>query len=96
MTRQQLNDWLAERDLDQQQPHLLLLTEEHYDAAFLGVTERDGLAVAVYDARKCVEALVSTGMSYEDAEEWFEFNTRSAYVGPTTPIFVDSPAAGDL
>lgn len=28
-------------------------------------------------------------MTREEAEEWFEFNTAGAYVGPRTPMFLE-------
>ena len=30
------------------------------------------------------------GMSHEEAVEFFEFNTKGAYLGPNTPIFIDT------
>ena len=42
----------------------------------------------VYDQRGCIEHLVSQGMTYEGAEEYFDFNTLGAYVGPTGPVFL--------
>ena len=28
------------------------------------------------------------GMDREEAEEWFDFNTAGAYMGPRTPMFL--------
>jgi hypothetical protein len=45
--------------------------------------------VAVYDARKCIDILVTRdGMAYEDAEEFLSVNTLGAYVGQNGPIYV--------
>lgn len=45
--------------------------------------------VAVYDRDKCIAILMSRDkMSYEVAEEFFDFNVEGAYVGEKTPIFV--------
>jgi hypothetical protein len=45
--------------------------------------------VAVYSTRKCVEILVGRdGMTHEEAEEFLEFNTYCAYVGPHGPLYV--------
>lgn len=45
--------------------------------------------VAVYDAAKCVEVLMKRdGMTPEEAEEFLEFNTYCAYVGPNGPIYI--------
>ena len=44
--------------------------------------------VAVYDLEKCIAVLMRHDeMSYEEAEEYLEFNTLCAYVGERTPIF---------
>lgn len=45
--------------------------------------------VAVYDAAKCVEVLMKRdGMTHEEAEEFLEFNTYCAYVGPNGPLYI--------
>lgn len=45
--------------------------------------------VAVYSAQKCVEILVNRyGITHEEAEEFLEFNTYCAYVGPNGPLYV--------
>ena len=51
--------------------------------------------VLVYDVDKCLDVLVKRdGMTYEEAQEFFSFNTEDAFVGELTPIFVY--AADDL
>lgn len=42
----------------------------------------------VYDADKCVEALVKQGLSFEEAQEYFDFNIVGAWMGPYTPLFL--------
>ena len=45
--------------------------------------------VAVYDANECAQVLVDRdGMTLEEAEEFLEFNTYCAYVGPNGPLFI--------
>jgi len=44
--------------------------------------------LAVYDRNKCLNILMSTGMDYEEAVEYFEFNVVGSYVGETTPVFI--------
>lgn len=70
---------------------LLLEPRATYDRALIGISE--GIAssgVAVYDAAKCVAALMADNDWDEDeAREWFDFNTSGAYVGEATPIFVN-------
>tara|TARA_Y100000593_G_scaffold34350_1_gene67385 strand:+ start:1109 stop:1414 length:306 start_codon:yes stop_codon:yes gene_type:complete len=58
------------------------------DKAIIGVGSRNGNKVAVYSSEKCIEVFMENdGMSYEDAMEYFTFNTEGAYVGKYTPIF---------
>jgi hypothetical protein len=67
-----------------------MLVADGFDAAILGVAERCGqLPLVVYDAEKCIKILVERDhMSYEDAEEFFNFNTAGAWVGEYTPLFL--------
>jgi hypothetical protein len=61
-----------------------------YDAAIIGIAERaGGMHVVAYSSALCIEALKKDGWDGEDAQEWFEFNTVSSYVGEGTPIFID-------
>lgn len=69
----------------------LFLEPSSFDEAIVGIAERaGGLAAVAYDRSACIAVLVRDGMTIDEAEEWFEFNTASAYVGPGTPIFVDT------
>lgn len=44
----------------------------------------------VYSRSKCIDKLVvMDDMSEEEAIEWLEYNTFNAYVGDSTPIFLD-------
>jgi hypothetical protein len=44
----------------------------------------------VYSRSKCVDLLVERdGMTFEEAEEFLDFNVVDAYVGRKTPIWVD-------
>lgn len=71
------------------EPELLFLDPPAFDEAILGLAERAGGTMAVaYDRTRCVDILARV-MSREDAEEFFEFNTASAWVGEHTPVFVD-------
>lgn len=61
-----------------------------YETAFLGVSQtHDGYQRAVYDIDKCIETLINQGMSFEDAQEYFEYNTLGSYIGEETPIFIE-------
>ena len=66
-----------------------ILLADGFDSAFIGIGSRCGQPdVAVYDAEKCIESLVSDGMEYEEAIEYFDFNVIDAWVGPRTPMFL--------
>lgn len=70
---------------------ILLDPREIFDEALIGLTEGHGGTRAVYDSEKCIEQLMSgDGMSYEDASEFFSFNTLGTYV-EGYPVFVRRP-----
>lgn len=61
---------------------------EEYDDAIVG---SDSKGRVVYDIEKCIEVLMkNSGMSYDEACEYFWFNTEGAYFGYMTPIFTHS------
>ena len=58
-----------------------------FDDAVIGV---ESLTMKlVYSVTKCLTILEESGMPYEEALEFFEYNVRSAYVGERTPIWMD-------
>lgn len=67
------------------------LLADGLDDALIGFTINTHHAhVAVYSAERCVKVLVERdGMSREEADEFLEFNTYCAYVGPNGPLFVE-------
>jgi hypothetical protein len=68
-----------------------MLFLDGYDAKCLvGIRFKDNCSIiSVYDDSLCVESLVeSDDMEEESAIEYFEYNTRGAYVGDNTPIFL--------
>lgn len=61
-----------------------------FEKAFMGLVTRFGLEspIALYDRAKCIEILMERdGMTHEEAEEFFSFNTEGAWVGEQTPAF---------
>ena len=65
--------------------------QEAFIDAIIGVTVREGFPIVVYDREKVIQVYIDRdGMSREDAEEFYSFNTEGAYVGPKTPIYVDT------
>ena len=74
-----------------------LLLAEGLDAAFVGVGRRCGQPeVAVYALEKAVEILVRGGLTMEESIEYLEFNAVGAWLGPTTPIWVESITLREL
>ena len=64
-----------------------ILLADGFDQALIG--HAAGMEPrAVYDYDRCITVLVQDGMTYEEAVEYFEFNTVGAYVGEQTPVFV--------
>lgn len=64
------------------------LTADGFEDALIGIVERPGMTVALYDRDQCIDILMSRdGMSHEEAEEYFDFNVRSAWFGDKTPAF---------
>jgi len=73
-----------------------LLLADGYDDCILGVVYDFGrLPRVAYDRGKMIEKLTAD-MSWEEAEEYFEFNIAGAYVGERTPVFVDTDPTGGL
>lgn len=74
---------------------ILLLEPDYFDEAILGIAERaDGMTVVAYDRTRCIDLIQSNSdCSREDAEEFFEFNTAQAWMGPGTPVFIDTRVA---
>ena len=56
--------------------------------------EIDGVTlngVVVYKINKIIERLMhSNSWTYEEAEEWFDFNIANSYMGEFTPILVET------
>lgn len=81
--REFLNKWAEETET-------YLLFADGFDEAIIGVTERDGEKIVCYNEAICVRILMDRdGMSLEEAYEYYEFNTKQAFVGPNTPLFVN-------
>lgn len=60
----------------------------NFKDALIGMVQRFGMdTVALYDREKCIEILMADGMTYEEAEEWFGYNTLGCWAGEGTPAF---------
>lgn len=68
-----------------------IMIADGLDEAIVGVTSTDDEVYnAVYSEEKCIQVFEKQGMSREEAEEFFEYNTRGAYMGPGTPIYINT------
>jgi len=61
-----------------------------FDSAILGVSSRDGYPCLVYSTSGIIEILVAQGMTEEVAEEWYDFNIATTYLGRSTPMYVET------
>jgi hypothetical protein len=68
-----------------------LIKFDGLDEAILGVASRIGSAdFLVYSRGQCIGLLMeSLGCNYMEAEEYFDFNVAGAYVGESTPAFLE-------
>jgi hypothetical protein len=78
-----LREWIAAHNEE-------ALLADGFEAAIIGVAERCSQPdLVVYDAEKCIDILMERdGMSYDEAAEFFHFNTLGAWVGEHTPLFL--------
>lgn len=66
-----------------------VLLADGFDSAFIGIVTRCGQPpIAIYDHERCIEQLVSEGVTYEEAVEHMDFNVTGAWVGNGTPGFL--------
>lgn len=91
--RQRLLDWAVFNDVK-----LTLLEGPEFDVAILGVvTGKDIAPKVLYSTAKVMAVLkneaIKGGMhedqAVEAAMEWFSVNTSDAYVGESTPCFLE-------
>ena len=71
--------------------HGNIMRADGLDDAIIGVATRPNMEdVLAYDVDKIIEILMKRdGMSYEEAYEFYGYNIASAWVGETTPVFID-------
>ena len=65
-----------------------LLKLDGFDDAIIGVVQRIGLQAICYDTHKVIEILMKD-MSEEDAWDYYSYNMLGAYVGESTPVFLE-------
>ena len=67
-----------------------ILLADGFEDALLGYAERAAAPiVAAYDRERCIQIMIDRdGMTFEEAEEFFDFNVVGAYMGEKTPVFI--------
>lgn len=66
------------------------LKMDGYNDCILGMCYRFGQEpIIAYDGDKVIAKLVKMGMTYDEAVEFHEFNQLGAWMGDTTPCFVE-------
>lgn len=66
-----------------------LLKADGLDDAIIGVVQRMGIQAICYDEDKVIEILMERdSMTLEEAIEYFDFNIAGAWVGESTPFFL--------
>ena len=66
-----------------------LLKADGFDEAIIGVVQRIGVQAICYDEDKVLEILMERdGMTLIEAMEYFDFNIAGAWVGESTPFFL--------
>lgn len=85
INKEELNDRIS----DIIGPDETVILADGFEEAIIGVgSQYTGTPCMIYDKQKCIEIL-ERDMSYEEAVEYFDFNVGCAYVGASTPIFID-------
>ena len=66
------------------------LLADGFEYALIGFGYQFTYPVAVYSRKRCIDILMDDGiMDYSEATEYFDFNVSGAYVGESTPVFLD-------
>lgn len=68
-----------------------MITVDGFDDAIIGIASRYGNPdVLAYDVHQILQILMNRdGMDWDDANEWLDFNIAQAYMGNTTPVFIE-------
>jgi hypothetical protein len=87
----ELREWLAEASPE-------TLFADGFEDAIVGVGVQGGKhnPVVVYDRERCIKILMARdGMSEDEAEEFFCFNTEGAWMGDYTPVWLSGVGDGE-
>ena len=68
----------------------MILEPDSFDEAIVGIVQRiDRDPVVCYSVDKIIKVLTESGMDDDEAYEYYEYNILGAYMGETTPMFLD-------
>ncbi len=77
-----------EEEIIEKYPEVMLM--DGFDDCIIGICLRFGQEpIVAYDLDKVFKTLMNDGMSYEEAVEYWEFNQIGAWIGKTTPCFIE-------
>jgi len=82
-------DMTLQQKIDEHLEDESILLADGFDEAFIGIARQFTNPFAVYDREKCIEILTANGITEDEAEEYFQFNVEGAYVGESTPAFLE-------
>lgn len=73
------------------------LLADGFESAFVGVACRPGQPpLAAYSYQRAIDVLIKRdSLSYEEAQEWLDFNVVSAWAGEHTPLWLYEPVDED-
>jgi len=80
--RQKIDELVDELELED------IIMFDEFDSAIIGLFQQFNTYFVAYDREKCIEILTVDGMTYEEANEYFEFNVIGGYLGKSTPAFL--------
>ena len=67
-----------------------VILADGFELAFLGCGYSYSGSYAIYNLGTCIEILMQRdGMSFDEAEEYIEYNVLGAFVGDKMPVFLD-------
>jgi hypothetical protein len=81
MKRADVDAWADMHECD-------LVVADGFDDCIVGIGQQFDKTFVVYSREAVLDKLVSGGMSYADAVEYFDFNIVGAFCGDATPCFL--------
>ena len=81
---------MTREDIGEINDKALFLEEKEMDEAILGIAQSFGKEpIVAYSVPKILNVLMTRdGMSYDDADEFFQFNILGSYNGECMPVFI--------